>query len=251
MKRISLLATLALSSVLVFSCTTVGTTTSDSDTTTETSIPSNLDGIYRGVNDGQKITLYLMSNKTFKLIKETIKEENNTKTESTGSYAVIGKLITLTDSGKIYTYLHTDDTLTQVDASGKKLSTSDLDKYILTKGNYSILNRKWKLVEINGKAVTSEASNNNEPYIQFHDAENRYSAYAGCNRMSGTFTTEGYNKLKTGVGISTMMACTNMELESQLGKVMEQADTFIVKGDELQLVKGRMAPLAKFIAPVN
>ena len=251
MKKISAVATLALSAVLLFSCTPQGTVTTDSDSTTQTSTTSsNLDGIYRGVKDGEKITLYLMKDKTFKLVKESIKEENSKK-ESTGSYAIIGKLISFTDAGKIVTYLHTDDVLTQVDASGNKISTKDLDKYILTKGNYSILNKKWTLVEINGKKVTPHSDGTEDAHIQFYDAENRYSAYAGCNRMSGSFTTEGYNKLKKGAGITTLMACSDMELEGQLSKVIEQADSFIYKNNELHLVKGRMATLAKFITPAH
>ena len=91
---------------------------------------------------------------------------------------------------------------------------------------------------------------NKEAFIQFSDQENRYTAYAGCNSMSGSFSTEAGNKIALGMGISTMMACENMSIERELSKVLSTADYFQVDGNFLILMEG-ITVLARFVAPVN
>ena len=46
--------------------------------------------------------------------------------------------------------------------------------------------------------------------------------------------------------MSTLMACENMEVETELAKVLEQADNYTIEGDILSLNKARVAPLARF-----
>ena len=111
----------------------------------------------------------------------------------------------------------------------------------------SISGTKWQLFELRGKPVT-ETINGKVPFIQFQDTDNRYSAGAGCNALGGTFTHSTNGKMKFSQGMSTMMACDSMEIETELTKVLEQVDNYTVNGNTLSLNKARMAPLARFKA---
>jgi heat shock protein HslJ len=87
-----------------------------------------------------------------------------------------------------------------------------------------------------------------EPHMILKAADFRVSANGGCNQMNGSFTLKPMNRIRFSQMISTMMACPNMEIERQLSEVLQQADSYILQGDKLQLIKARMAPLAKFDA---
>ncbi|MNV96172.1 META domain protein [compost metagenome] len=55
-------------------------------------------------------------------------------------------------------------------------------------------------------------------------------------------------RIKFSQGMSTMMACENMEIEHGLNKALITADNYTISGDNLSLNKARMAPLARFKA---
>jgi heat shock protein HslJ len=44
------------------------------------------------------------------------------------------------------------------------------------------------------------------------------------------------------------MACVDMEMEKQFLNVLSTADSYYLTGDTLQLIRAKMAPLAKFKA---
>lgn len=113
--------------------------------------------------------------------------------------------------------------------------------------NNEITDRRWKLVELNGKPVPDQV-NGKEPFILFQKSDNRYSASGGCNGLGGTFTLQEHGRIKFSQGMSTMMACENMEIENGLNKVLITVDNYSLSGDDLSLNKARMAPLARFKA---
>lgn len=255
---------LALFALTLFSCDaqkTDPTTPAPPETPTDSRHVSqnslDYDGIYRGTLpcadcDGIKTSIYLMSNNTFKIVDTYLGKDPK-------SFTTTGNIVWTKDGTSLMLKSATDErkfavgenTLTQLDQSWKKVTGDLASQYILTKDNYGILHRKWRLTEIMGKPVTDEQSMNKGAFLQFLDDENRYTASAGCNGISGSFRTESMNRLKLGMGISTMMACGDMTLENELKKVLETADSFQLNGNDLILIKGRMAPLARFVAPVN
>lgn len=115
--------------------------------------------------------------------------------------------------------------------------------------NSDITGIRWRLIELNGKPVPAKI-NDKEPFILLQDSTNRYSASAGCNVLGGTFTLQGNGRIKFSEGISTMMACPDMEEETAFKEVLKMADNYTVSGggDTLSLNKARMAPLARFQA---
>lgn len=116
-----------------------------------------------------------------------------------------------------------------------------------TKQTNVITDRKWKLVELAGKPVADNV-NDKEPFILLQKKDSRYSASGGCNGMGGTFTLQDNGRIKFSQGMSTMMACENMEIENGLREALRAADNYSLNGDDLSLNKARMAPLARFKA---
>lgn len=110
-----------------------------------------------------------------------------------------------------------------------------------------ITDRKWKLVELEGKPVEDKI-NGKEPFLLLQTTENRYSASGGCNGIGGNFSLEGNGRIKFSAGMSTKMACENMEIENGLTRALMAADNYSISADDLSLNKARMAPLARFKA---
>jgi heat shock protein HslJ len=115
----------------------------------------------------------------------------------------------------------------------------------------SITEKYWKLVELNGLKIVRSKNQTKEPYFILKLKDNRVIGHGGCNSFGGTYELQGVNKIKFSKIVSTMMACidsSDMEIESQLFRVLEMADNYYINVDTLQLNRARMAPLAKFEA---
>jgi len=106
---------------------------------------------------------------------------------------------------------------------------------------------RWQLIEIMGQPVAEPGEGQRVPFIQFDATEDRVYAWAGCNNMSGQFEHASPGRITISRIASTMMACDDMTLENQMNDVLTRADSYIVVGNELQLHRARMAPLARFV----
>lgn len=214
-------------------------------------------GIYRGTIpcadcEGIKTTIHLETDNTFTTTSEYLgRNVDPFQTSGTFNWDQSGTKIILDDSKSKSYFLVGEDTLTQLDQSGNRIEGDFAQLFIFTRENYDIVDKQWTLFELMGKPVDPNTTMNKQAFITFDDASNRYTATAGCNTLSGTFVTEAFNKLKLSAGISTMMACPDMTLEDEFTNILQHADSFIIKGDELLLVKGRMAPLARFKTPLR
>lgn len=159
----------------------------------------------------------------------------------------------------------------QLDREGNKITGDLADKYILQKQTlsedggppipnqivsnenksskvvgYTIEDTKWKLVELNGIPIEKATNSTKEMFLQLLK-EKRYAAYAGCNNMMGGFELkEDALRIKFTKGVSTMMACPDMETEQAFAKMLETVDNYSINGNQMTLNKARMAPLARF-----
>ena len=112
-----------------------------------------------------------------------------------------------------------------------------------------LMDTYWKLTELNGTNVADAvAGQRREIYLQLSSKENRASGNAGCNGYGGSFMLQpdSFGIRFTEI-IRTEMACEGIGLENDFFKVLEQADSYYIKGNLLQLNRAKMAPLAKFI----
>lgn len=112
---------------------------------------------------------------------------------------------------------------------------------------YTLVGTKWKLTELNSKPVANKI-NGKEPFLELQEIDKRYAASGGCNGIGGQFTLSKNGRIKFSQGMSTMMACENMEVEIQLKDALIATDNYTINGNTLSLNKARMAPLARFQA---
>lgn len=215
------------------------------------------DGIYRGILPcadcpGIKTTIYLNRDLTY-VRKSKYMDRPAPEQEEKGQFTwdTDGQTITLDAGGQPAKYAVGENTLTQLDMNGAKITGSLAANYVLSKTNYAILGRRWKLVELNGKPIAMDSSHVKEAFITFDDKEDRVSGNTSCNNFSGQFQTGPLNKIHFSKMISTRMACRNMEIERDFLKMLETADNFTINADELVLNKARMAPLARFKSAFN
>jgi heat shock protein HslJ/uncharacterized lipoprotein NlpE involved in copper resistance len=171
-------------------------------------------------------------------------------------------------------YFVGENYVVQLDREGNKIEGDLAEKYILQKQTisedatppsapsqtisnqyksskevvYTIKDTKWKLVELNGKAIENKNKSSKMPFLQLN-ADDRYAAYAGCNNMTGGYELrENALRIKFTKGISTLMACDDMETEQEFAKMLETVDNYSINGNQMTLNKARMAPLARFEA---
>ena len=106
--------------------------------------------------------------------------------------------------------------------------------------NVSFEKTKWTLMSYGRTrmAVPKKA------FISFEDG--RYSGYAGCNGMGGKYEVSG-DKISFSAGLSTLMACPDMRLETKFRQEMGKVDSFVVEGNSLNL-KSKDRSVLIFIA---
>lgn len=112
---------------------------------------------------------------------------------------------------------------------------------------YKLTDTHWKVIEINGQAVTNPAANQKEAFIML-STDNKLQGNGGCNTLMGSYTLMEGNRIKFSGVASTMMACPDMTIETELGKALETCDNYSIQGNHLSLNKAKMAPLVRFEA---
>jgi len=108
-----------------------------------------------------------------------------------------------------------------------------------------IVGKKWQVVELSGQPV-AEKINGKMPYLELLKEEGRYAASGGCNGIGGSYTLSKKNGISFSLGISTMMACTDMSAEQGLKAVFKDAKSYTVDGEALTLQNEQGQTIAKF-----
>lgn len=115
--------------------------------------------------------------------------------------------------------------------------------------NEEITEKYWKLITLEGQAVTMAENQEREVYFTLKTTENRVEGFAGCNNLNGTYKLEKGNRIRFEQMAVTMMACPDVSFnESAYLQVFELADNYTIYNDTLNLNVGRRAPLAVFAA---
>ena len=144
---------------------------------------------------------------------------------------------------------------TVVDTNSTDQSNADLLDTLATKtkkivsnpanGKFALAGTKWKLIELNGKSVKSTSGK--DYFVMLDSKSGKFSAYAGCNSISGMYVNKATEKLMFSKIISTKMACANANPESEFMRTLEKVDNYMLEDKSLHFHKGKKA-LAKFEA---
>lgn len=232
-----------------------------SQTNTQTAMADNSEnsldwaGIYTGVIpcadcEGIQTTLVLNQNKTYKLSTKYLGKSHDVYTlegsftwDSAGSEIALEGLSAEESPSK---YVVGENKLIQKNLQGERMAAADEGKYTLVKVS-DIVEKYWKLIEINGKEVVTGENQVKEAHMILKVGNNRVNGNGGCNSFNGSYVIENGNRIKFSQMASTMMACLNMDVESQFMKALENADNYAIQGDTLSINRARMAPLARFV----
>ena len=92
---------------------------------------------------------------------------------------------------------------------------------------------EWQLIQLGGKAVKPEEG---KFTVTLLTEGNRLTGVGACNRLMGTYKTDGKRTLKIGPLASTMMACPGMEQEDAFTKMLESVTHYDMDGPMLLLL---------------
>lgn len=112
-----------------------------------------------------------------------------------------------------------------------------------------IVNKYWKLIELEGQQVNMADNQEREQYFIIRD-DGTITGFAGCNPFSGNYTLDtGALRIKYNNVLSTLRSCPDVKIdESAFLNVFNLTDNYTLVEDRLMLNVGRRAPLAVFEA---
>lgn len=132
-----------------------------------------------------------------------------------------------------------------LDMSGEVITGELEGFYILAKeGNLSVEDKKWQLVELNGKTI--EDSNPDNYFLIFNSKDRVANAKANCNSINLGYKIKNQLSVQFSQGMMTLMACPEGSIEQEYMEVLNTVDNLSTDGETLSLNKARMAPLAVF-----
>ena len=115
----------------------------------------------------------------------------------------------------------------------------------------SVTEKYWKLIELNGNPVVVNKDLGKEPHLILKKEDSRIQGTGGCNTFTGGYElNETLSRISFKQVVSTMMACMDMTIETELLRALNSVDNYTLSadGNTLSLNKARMAPLARFEA---
>jgi len=211
------------------------------------------EGTYLGILpcgdcDGIQKTIYLYKDDGFRVkIQYLGKQDRATEVSGKISWSSDGNSITLNElNGQLQSYRVGENTLLQLDANGDKIAGGLATRYILSKERFALLEKYWKLTELNGKLVVADSSFLKEPHIIFKEEGNRFTGNGGCNAFSGDFEFGDLNRISFSKATITRKACPSIGWESEFLKTLGEVDSYDIVRDLLVLKRNRSVPLARF-----
>jgi copper homeostasis protein (lipoprotein) len=179
-------------------------------------------------------------------------------------------------------YLVGKNTLTQLDLEGQKISGSLANDYILSKqptdtaletsidnnatvdlnnriqtttvikkvnpavGKYALAETKWKLVSLYNTKVLAQGKK--EYFLKINSKDARFTAFAGCNNITGNYIMPSSNTIDFSDVIMTRMACADMTLEDKFGAMLVQVKRYKINNELLTFYGDGKKVVAQFQA---
>jgi len=167
------------------------------------------------------------------------------KWDESGSKIILDETVSGAETNQ---YLVGENVLIKLDIKGNKVQGGFKKMYNLTKVKYDnvITEKYWKLIELNGKKISKDENQSREIYFILKKEDKRVVGNGGCNTFNGRYELAEGNRLRFSKMASTMMACPDLDAETEFLLVLQTADNYNINKDTLSLNKARMAPMARF-----
>lgn len=111
-------------------------------------------------------------------------------------------------------------------------------------GKVTLAETKWKLMTLSGKLVKQNGKK--DYFIKLNSKDGLFSAYAGCNSISGSYVMPSAFGLSFSGVAMTEMACANMDVEKRFATMLGKVDRYTLNDNILELKKGKKEVLATF-----
>jgi heat shock protein HslJ len=82
-----------------------------------------------------------------------------------------------------------------------------------------LLEKRWAIIEVEGKSLKGLKFMKSDPYLEFKLKEGRVIGSEGCNNLSGSFRCRA-GQLNIGQLGRTLMACPDMETSNRIYDVL-------------------------------
>lgn len=94
---------------------------------------------------------------------------------------------------------------------------------------------RWQLQQLDGQPL---ADQQRPPYLLLSSKDSRMQGFAGCNRMTGSYASDGENLHFKGI-VWTRMACVRgMDIEMAVMKALQQTKRYHIDAGRLRLLDG-------------
>jgi len=119
---------------------------------------------------------------------------------------------------------------------------------IATATDKGVVEKKWKLTEINGVALSTMTPQPAvEAFIFFQANGDRVNGCSGCNNFTGTYKMGPGSALHFSGVASTRKMCIDMTVEDQMNKIFQAIDSYTFQDGTLNLKQGETV-LARFVS---
>lgn len=110
-----------------------------------------------------------------------------------------------------------------------------------------IVNKYWKLIELDGQEVQMADNQEREQYFMLK-SDGSITGFAGCNHFNGEYELFEGNRISMNKNMAmTLMLCPDVDVdESAFLNVFELTDNYTIKDKILSLNVGKRMPLAVF-----
>jgi heat shock protein HslJ/uncharacterized lipoprotein NlpE involved in copper resistance len=261
MKRISLITVATLLALITTSCGSGNRskqeTTADIPTGDNSMVSVDWQGLYTGVipcADCEGIQTLIRLNDDLSYIWKTRylgKDETIFGTTGNFNWSDDGSSITLIDnlneqSGP--SWLVGENILFMLDGDGNRITGDLAEMYRLEKVVPELDGRTWILISAGGTEISEENFPSGAPWILFDSESSRISGFAGCNRLTGTFTAGENNSLALGPIATTKMACNAIQGERMFLNLLNSTGSYRLTTEWLILTDSTGDELARFEA---
>jgi len=151
-------------------------------------------------------------------------------------------------NSEVQTDVTDNSNATKVNLNNRMEAQTVIKKVNPAVGKATLAETKWRLMTLNGKIVKQNGSK--DYFIKLNSKDGRFTAYAGCNNIAGSYVMPSAFGLSFSNAAMTRMACPSMEFESRFAKVLEQTDRYSLKDNILKFQNGKTTVLATF-EPIN
>ena len=134
----------------------------------------------------------------------------------------------------------------KINLNNKLESTASIEKVNPADGKYTLAETKWKLLKLNDKIV--KQTNNKPNFIKMNSSDGMFSAFAGCNKMFGSYAMPSTNTISFSDIGATRMACPNMITEDTFRQMLEMVAKYKLEKETLTFYGSAKTPIATFVA---